>query len=423
MSKDHFLITISDAFGARHFAIKRTTRRNLIIAGVLLIALTVGSVNHNFRQAGHGEFLQTQNDWLHIHNAGLGEKLTYHTRQVHTLNRELGEIERLAGMSVSAAGDGELTRRLTGYGGGPGGEFGAGNGNSGRADGNGNLGTGTGTDNVAAGNRNLGAGTDTDNLATGNPNPNPNPNRTALAPRIRAVAEFYQRKESEYGEIDARLSHMESMVAAVTNPHDDALRAKQNLAARTDLAALSVQQQTLLHNAIPNGFPVKTRIITSKFGNRIHPITGVKAHHNGADIRAKKEQVRTTADGIVRSVGSTKAFGKRIIVRHNFGFESHYAHLSEMSVKPGDIVHRGDVIGVSGNSGRSSGPHLHYEIRYLGGAVDPIDFMNWEFGSHEIFTSVKGVQWQSLINLINKQITHPTLRLSQVERSSPANSK
>ncbi len=244
--------------------------------------------------------------------------------------------------------------------------------------------------------------------------------RTTLVERLRAIGRFYHGKEQEYSQVGGRLARIEAMVGA----SDNAPGERHTLAARVDMAALSVQQETILHNSIPNGFPTAIRIITSKFGNRIHPVTKVKSFHKGVDIRAKsRADVHATADGIVRTAGYSKLSGNHIIVQHNFGFESCYAHLHKMGVKPGDVIHKGDVVGTSGNSGQSAGPHLHYEIRYLGKPVDPLGFLKWEFGSNEIFTQVKSIKWPSLINLINKQITHPTLQLSQLDPVSPERSK
>ncbi len=190
--------------------------------------------------------------------------------------------------------------------------------------------------------------------------------------------------------------------------------APEDLVARADAVSLSVRQASLLHRSIPNGYPLAGRIVTSKFGYRIHPVTKVRAFHNGIDLRAKgRVDVHAAADGIVSAANRSPLSGNRIILQHNFGFESYYAHLHKMLVEPGDFVHKGELIGLSGNSGQSAGPHLHYEIRYLNEPLDPTEFMEWELGSPDIFNQVKVVQWPSLIKLIRKQITPQTLQLSQ----------
>ena len=244
--------------------------------------------------------------------------------------------------------------------------------------------------------------------------------RSALDQRIRAVGRFYNEKEEEYSEIGGRVEKIEWIL----NPRNIPRDGPPTLSARVDSAALSVHQETILHSSIPNGHPTASRVITSKFGKRIHPVTKVKTPHKGVDFRTKgRVKVYSTADGIVRSADFSKLSGNRVIVQHNFGFESYYAHLYNMSVKPGDIIHKGEQVGVSGNTGQSTAPHLHYEIRYLGKSINPSAFLHWEFGSQEIFTQVKEVKWQSLTNLINQQISHQTLQLSQLDPDSPEKSK
>ena len=243
---------------------------------------------------------------------------------------------------------------------------------------------------------------------------------TTLDKRIRAVGRFYSEKEEEYSEIGKRVEQIEW----VLNPRNAPRDVEPTLAARVDRAALSVRQEKIMHSNIPNGYPSVSRVITSQFGPRIHPVTKVASSHKGIDFRTKgRVKVNATADGIVRSADYSRLSGNRVIIRHNFGFESYFAHLHKMSVKPGDIIHKGEQVGISGNTGRSTAPHLHYEIRYLGRAIAPNDFLHWEFGSQEIFTKVKEVKWPSLTKLINQQITHQTLQLSQLDPDLPENSK
>ena len=237
----------------------------------------------------------------------------------------------------------------------------------------------------------------------------------ALEERIKNIKRFYSMKEEEYVAIESRVMRIEEMIG-LNNPEGKI----QNIdvSARVETATLKAGQERMFYDNIPNGFPTKARKITSKFGSRIHPVTKVKSFHKGVDLRAKTGQdIYATADGIVVSADYSKLSGNRVVLRHNFGFETRYSHLKKTKVEAGDIVQKGDLIGLSGNTGLSSAPHLHYEIRYLGKPVDPKQFLTWEFGSHEIFTQVRGIQWPSLITLINKQIFHQTLQLSQLDPS------
>jgi murein DD-endopeptidase MepM/ murein hydrolase activator NlpD len=230
--------------------------------------------------------------------------------------------------------------------------------------------------------------------------------------RLTSISDHLATKELDIEELYGRVDSLEESIGLETGQGKNENTA---ISERIELAKLSVNQQKILYDSIPNGFPTESSGITSAFGKRKHPTTNQSSFHNGIDLKATKgTKIYATADGIVKKADTSKLSGNRVVLSHNFGFETRFAHLSEMNVKPGDVVQKGDFIGLSGNTGRSNGPHLHYEIRYLDKPHNPFDFINWEFGNQEIFTNVRGIQWQSLISLINKQISRPTLQLSQV---------
>ena len=111
---------------------------------------------------------------------------------------------------------------------------------------------------------------------------------------------------------------------------------------------------------------------TSAFGWRQDPITGRQRFHAGTDVRmAYGQGVRVAAGGRVASVGNQGGYGLTVVVDHGSGVETRYAHLSSSPIKPGDFVESGQIIAQSGNSGRSTGPHLHFEVLKGGQAVDP----------------------------------------------------
>ncbi len=131
--------------------------------------------------------------------------------------------------------------------------------------------------------------------------------------------------------------------------------------------------------------PVKGSII-SGFGMRKHPILKYKRMHTGLDMRASTgTQVYATADGIVKLVGSSRGgYGRQIEIDHGgLGYVTKYAHLSEINVKKGQRIKRGDIIALSGNTGLSSGPHLHYEIHKNGSKIDPLDYFYGEITPEE----------------------------------------
>jgi murein DD-endopeptidase MepM/ murein hydrolase activator NlpD len=185
-----------------------------------------------------------------------------------------------------------------------------------------------------------------------------------------------------------------------------------SLIKRATLAKLTSAQKAYILKIIPNGSPLKQTDITAKFGYRIHPISKKRHFHKGIDLRAKrKTKVYATADGVVKytRVQLKSGFGTVVIIAHNYGFDTIYAHLNRIFVKVGDVVKKGDVIALSGNTGYSTGPHLHYEIHYANKVVDPLDYINWNIRNYDkIFKKQKRVQWESLINLINAQVHHLT---------------
>ncbi len=116
--------------------------------------------------------------------------------------------------------------------------------------------------------------------------------------------------------------------------------------------------------------------ISSGFGWRISPFTGMKEFHKGIDIVARSgTPVVATACGVVIFAGRFGGYGKTVIIRHRNGFTTLYAHLRDILVKRGQRVKRGQVIGTVGSSGLSTGPHLHYEVRYRGRALNPKDYI------------------------------------------------
>ncbi|MCK5857448.1 MAG: M23 family metallopeptidase [Bacteroidales bacterium] len=118
------------------------------------------------------------------------------------------------------------------------------------------------------------------------------------------------------------------------------------------------------------------RRIASGYGYRIHPIYKTLRMHEGIDFSAPTgTPIYATGDGEVeRLKGKMSGYGKVLIIDHGFGYESLYAHMSKIFVKPGEKVKRGQIIGYVGNTGRSTGPHLHYEIRKNGKPVNPVHF-------------------------------------------------
>ena len=124
----------------------------------------------------------------------------------------------------------------------------------------------------------------------------------------------------------------------------------------------------------PNLWPVDGRL-RSAFGSRSDPLSGKRRFHTGVDLEVPSgTPVHATADGIVIGAKWSGAYGKLVKLDHGNGIETYYAHLSHFLVRPGQTVRRGQVIALSGRTGRVTGPHVHYEVRLRGTPVNPLDF-------------------------------------------------
>ena len=129
---------------------------------------------------------------------------------------------------------------------------------------------------------------------------------------------------------------------------------------------------TNLPTMFPSRMPVAARAITSGFGWRTHPILGGWRAHSGVDLAAPYgSPVVATADGVVGEANWRGGYGLFVAVESG-GVETRYGHMSRLNVAAGQRVRQGDVIGYVGSTGRSTGPHLHYEVRVNGQAVDPM---------------------------------------------------
>lgn len=120
--------------------------------------------------------------------------------------------------------------------------------------------------------------------------------------------------------------------------------------------------------------PLKNLHLTSSYGYRTHPVTGKYTFHAGVDLRAKHDTVYAIMDGSVNDVGYNDFLGIYIRLDHE-DFQSLYGHLSRVFVAPGEPIEAGDPIGISGSSGRVTGEHLHFSIRYREQYIDPLKFL------------------------------------------------
>lgn len=135
-------------------------------------------------------------------------------------------------------------------------------------------------------------------------------------------------------------------------------------------------QKSVLREMLPNSSPVAAAYSSSSYGWRIDPLNGHRAFHEGLDFPASVGMpVYAAADGIVTTAVQTPDYGNLLKIDHGSGLETRYAHNSKLLVKSGDRVMKGQKIALIGSTGRSTGPHLHYEIRLNGNPLDPREYL------------------------------------------------
>jgi murein DD-endopeptidase MepM/ murein hydrolase activator NlpD len=216
-------------------------------------------------------------------------------------------------------------------------------------------------------------------------------------------------KKKELNEVSDSLSEIETLIGM--SPVQE-----MTLQERVSATKLNSEHMATLLQFIPSGSPIEYKGVTSKYGYRIHPTLNRKELHRGLDMKAKMNTpVYATADGIVEYAGFHKrsGFGRLVILQHNYGFRSYFGHLNKIVIKSGKFVKKGDLIAYTGNSGMSSGPHLHYELRFIQRAVNPFYFVKWNVQNYkDIFEKEKKIPWQSLITATaHIKVPNPTQTL------------
>jgi len=152
--------------------------------------------------------------------------------------------------------------------------------------------------------------------------------------------------------------------------------APKTLPSQTLINRVDFYLQTM--HKLPLGSPTHGWM-TSSFGNRIDPLNRRHAFHTGMDFHGdRNDKVFATGDGIVKEADWNGSFGRYVEIDHQNGYSTVYGHLGKLAVEAGNRVQRGQIIGYIGSSGRSTGPHLHYELRYHGNPIDPAKYAKLE---------------------------------------------
>ncbi len=144
--------------------------------------------------------------------------------------------------------------------------------------------------------------------------------------------------------------------------------------------------------SIPSRVPLDGATFTSGFGMRTHPVLGGRRAHKGIDLSAPTgTPIYASADGVVTRADWFSSYGLFISLDHGATLETRYGHLSRLNVAEGQPVKKGDLIGYVGSTGRSTGPHLHYEVRIAGMAVNPVPYMQSESWAGTLAANESGV--------------------------------
>ncbi len=186
------------------------------------------------------------------------------------------------------------------------------------------------------------------------------------------------RSHASGGTVQPNAAVSELARAALSTPEDTfgVLRdLLHGLESRLRNVRRDVERRQELAAATPSIWPAHGWL-TGTFGGRSDPFTGEPGFHQGLDISTEKGQpVFATADGSVEAASYSGDYGNLIVLKHAFGLVTRYGHLSSFTVKPGQQVKRGDVIGYVGSTGRSTGAHLHYEILANGKLINPLQLL------------------------------------------------
>ncbi|PKF79376.1 peptidase M23 [Vibrio sp. vnigr-6D03] len=235
-----------------------------------------------------------------------------------------------------------------------------------------------------------------------------------------SLTQELEEKKGEILTLGKRVNDVES-VLGITQETSVVDYAELSLEQRIDAAAINSAVRATMFRLLPNDSPVLYQRISSNYGYRKNPITGRRHRHLGIDLTCQRgEQVLAPADGVVElRRPSKKGYGNLLKLRHAFGFMTSYAHLQGFNVRSGQFVKKGDVVATCGNSGNSTGPHLHYEVRFLGRTLNPKHFMDWTPENFDtLFEKERSIKWASLVDVMSNVVKLQVL-LTQNPSSAP----
>lgn len=193
--------------------------------------------------------------------------------------------------------------------------------------------------------------------------------------KLAIIAEVTTLDESAQGGVGGIRQTEDPLTSRYRDEVDQMNFRSRRLASDLSLLEQKFVQKSQMLASTPSIVPVRG-ILTDGFGGRSDPFTGEKGNHGAVDISSTAGQpVRAPADGIVVKADWANGYGNVVYVSHGYGLSTRYGHLAKFNARPGQKVKRGDVIGFVGSTGRSTGPHLHYEVRMNGNPVNPLEYI------------------------------------------------
>lgn len=184
----------------------------------------------------------------------------------------------------------------------------------------------------------------------------------------------------QFEDVCALISDTEEELGKAGSYHEEYVKAEEN--AKAQLEEMTRQFEQLMEEGKTDnpGFiwPVPScKVITSRYGSRVHPISNQERAHAGLDIGARAGvKIVAAYKGKVELAKYSGSYGNYVVIDHGNGYSTLYAHMSSMEVKSGQELKQGDIIGYVGSTGYSTGPHLHFEIRYKGSTIDPASYFD-----------------------------------------------
>ncbi len=192
--------------------------------------------------------------------------------------------------------------------------------------------------------------------------------------------------ESKYARMER--DHFASLMIGTWSQMDDFARKLYLRSVSLDQLQTMSMDKEQMAASVPAIWPINKKLLRGnigRFGGRSPPTLHVWKMHEGIDLGGRiGDPVYATGDGVVKSVSTMNGYGKQVLIDHGFGYQTRYAHLSKQIVEPGQHVKRGEQIAMVGNTGRSSGPHLHYEVIYMGHPVNPINYFRLDMSQQEL---------------------------------------